>query len=114
MRNGVATLIPETWSLGETGIVRQKTLRDIWRDYDDSSQNAGRLRPRLDHRTARGVFWMFTGTDVYRMLVRERGWSYHKYQDWLADTLVHALLPSGRANPVRSRAVKRDSLPGHV
>jgi hypothetical protein len=32
------------------------------------------------------------GSDVYRMLVRERGWSSQKYQDWLADTLVRSLL----------------------
>jgi hypothetical protein len=56
---------------------------------------AGRLRPELDHAAARDVFWMFTGRDVYRMLVRERGWSSQKYQDWLADTLVRALLTSG-------------------
>jgi AcrR family transcriptional regulator len=55
-------------------------------------RDAGRLRPGLDHRTARDIFWMLTGGDVYRMLVRERGWSPQKYQDWLSDTLVHALL----------------------
>ena len=55
-------------------------------------RDAGRLRPRLSHKTARDIFWMFTGRDVYRMLVRERGWSPQKYQDWLADTLVHSLL----------------------
>src|SRR2546426_12784178 len=46
-------------------------------------RNAGRLRPGLSHKTARDIFWMFTGGDVYRMLVRERGWSPQKYQDWL-------------------------------
>ena len=35
---------------------------------------------------------MLTGGDVYRMLVRERKWSPQKYQDWLADTLLHSLL----------------------
>jgi AcrR family transcriptional regulator len=53
---------------------------------------AGSLRPDLDHTTARDVFWMLTGRDVYRMLVRERGWSSQKYQDWLADVLVRSLL----------------------
>jgi len=57
-----------------------------------SLREAGRLRPALDHGTARDIFWMFTGRDVYRMLVRERGWSPQKYQDWLADTLVQSLL----------------------
>jgi AcrR family transcriptional regulator len=79
-----------------------------------SLRDAGRLRSGLDHGTARDIFWMLTGRDVYRMLVSERGWSSQKYQDWLADTLVHSLLTSGRANPVRGRAAKRDSLPGHV
>lgn len=53
---------------------------------------ARRLRPELDHRTARDIFWMLTGRDVYRMLVRERGWSSQKYQDWLANALVRSLL----------------------
>jgi AcrR family transcriptional regulator len=74
-----------------------------------SLREAGRLRPGLDHGTARDIFWMLTGRDVYRMLTRERGWSSQKYQDWLADTLVQSLLTPGRTSPVRSRAVTRDS-----
>ncbi len=68
-----------------------------------SLREAGRLRPALDHESARDIFWTLTGRDVYRMLVRERGWSPQKYQDWLADTLVHSLLTPQRLNPVRSR-----------
>jgi len=64
-----------------------------------SLRDAGRLGPELDHATARDIFWKLTGGDVYRMLVRERGWSSQKYQDWLADTLVHSLLSLGR--PIR-------------
>jgi len=79
-----------------------------------SLRDAGRLRPGLNHGTARDIFWMLTGRDAYRMLVRERGWSSQKYQDWLAETLVHSLLTPGRASPVRSRAVKRDSTLGNV
>jgi hypothetical protein len=37
------------------------------------------------------------------MLVRERGWSSQKYQDWLADTLVSSLLTRERPNLVRKR-----------
>jgi hypothetical protein len=36
-------------------------------------RDAGRLRPGLSHQTARDIFWMLTGGDVYRMLVHERG-----------------------------------------
>src|SRR6266513_1137455 len=65
-------------------------------------RDAGRLRPGLNHKTARDIFWMLTGGDVYRMLVRERGWSPQKYQDWLAETLVLSLLSSGRATRSKS------------
>src|SRR5438128_3649560 len=68
-----------------------------------SLRDARRLRPELDHATARDIFWMLTGSDVYRMLVRERGWSSQKYQDWLADTLVHSLLTLGRPTSARRR-----------
>jgi AcrR family transcriptional regulator len=68
-----------------------------------SLRNAGRLQPGLDLGTARDIFWMLTGRDVYRMLVRERGWPSQKYQDWLADTLVHSLLARGRPNRIRTQ-----------
>ena len=57
-----------------------------------SLRAAGRLLPKLSARSARDIFWTLTGADIYRMLVRERGWSSQKYQDWLADTLVRSLL----------------------
>jgi AcrR family transcriptional regulator len=72
--------------------------------------DTGRLRPSLDHGTARDIFWMLTGRDVYRMFVRERGWSSQKYQDWLSDTLVRSLLTPGRPNPVGGPGEKRNSL----
>jgi AcrR family transcriptional regulator len=71
-----------------------------------SLRKAGRLRASLTHATARDIFWMLTGRDLYRMLVRERGWSPQKYQDWLADTLVHSLLTSRRLHKVRSRPAR--------
>jgi AcrR family transcriptional regulator len=57
-----------------------------------SLREAKRLHPGLNYRAARDILWTLTGSDVYRMLVRERGWSPQKYQDWLADTLVRSLL----------------------
>jgi AcrR family transcriptional regulator len=75
-----------------------------------SLRGAGRLRAELSHRSARDIFWMLTGRDVYRMLVCERGWSPQKYQDWLADTLVRSLLTPVRPGRVRSRAVKNGSM----
>jgi AcrR family transcriptional regulator len=73
---------------------------------------AGKLRPDLDRRTARDIFWMFTGRDVYRMLVRERGWSPQKYQDWLGEILVGSLLTSEGSNPIQNRAIQRGASQG--
>jgi AcrR family transcriptional regulator len=39
----------------------------------------------------RDVMWMYTGRDIYRMFVLERGWSSDKYEEWLARTLIQAL-----------------------
>jgi AcrR family transcriptional regulator len=55
-------------------------------------RESGKLRPGLTQQSARDIFWMLTGGDVYRMLVRERGWSPKRYQEWLGDALVELLL----------------------
>ena len=57
-----------------------------------SLREAKRLRPGLSYRAARDSLWSRTGSDGDLRLVRERGWSSRKYQDWLADTLVQSLL----------------------
>jgi hypothetical protein len=66
-------------------------------------RDSGRLRPGLSHQRARDIFWMLTGGDVYRILVRERGWPLQEYQDWLADTLVDQLLASDVGAPSSRR-----------
>ncbi|TIT02524.1 MAG: TetR/AcrR family transcriptional regulator [Mesorhizobium sp.] len=40
----------------------------------------------------RDILWMYTGRDVYRILVLERGWSSDEYESWLAETLIKALM----------------------
>lgn len=40
----------------------------------------------------RDILWAFTGRDLYRMLVVERGWSSDEYERWLAEWLIQALL----------------------
>jgi len=89
---GTGVVAPELAKLENQ---RERLRYQRQEDMITSLDEAGRLRPELDHVAARDVFWMFTGRDVYRMLVRERGWSSQKYQDWLADTLVRALLTPG-------------------
>jgi len=43
---------------------------------------------------ARDILWAFTGRDMYRMLVIERGWSSDEYEKWLANALMEALFGS--------------------
>jgi AcrR family transcriptional regulator len=47
---------------------------------------------RLGLARVRDILWMYTGRDVYRMLVLERGWSSDQYESWLAETLIRTLL----------------------
>jgi len=58
----------------------------------ESIARSGRLRPDLDAVTAGGVIWTMTGREIYRMLVADRGWTSDRYEAWLGDTLVNALL----------------------
>jgi AcrR family transcriptional regulator len=53
---------------------------------------SGRMRPGLAMADARRIMWMYTGREVYRMLVEVGGWSADKYQIWLAAALVDALV----------------------
>ena len=46
---------------------------------------------RLGLGRVRDILWMYTGRDVYRMLVLERGWSSDEYESWLAETLIRTL-----------------------
>jgi AcrR family transcriptional regulator len=46
----------------------------------------------LEFDEARRILWMYTSRDVYRMLVQEGGWTPQRYQEWLSDALVTALV----------------------
>ena len=46
----------------------------------------------LEFDEGRRILWMYTSRDVYRMLVQESGWTPDRYQEWLSDALVNALV----------------------
>lgn len=56
---------------------------------------AGRARRSLTVAEAQQVLWMYTGRDIYRMLVVDGGWTLDRYEAWLAGTLVEALVEPG-------------------
>lgn len=47
---------------------------------------------RLGLARVRDIMWMYTGRDIYRMLVLERAWSSDEYEEWLARTLIRELI----------------------
>jgi AcrR family transcriptional regulator len=65
---------------------------DLQADRARRIARKGTARPGLGLERVRDILWMFTGRDVYRMLVVERGWTSDAYERWLSGTLVRALL----------------------
>jgi len=70
----------------------------VRRLFAESKQKEG-----LDLEEARRILWMYTSRDVYRMLVQESGWSPERYQEWLAHTLVNALVAPRFAKTITKR-----------
>ncbi len=54
------------------------------------------LRPGLTVESATEILWALTSPEVYRLLVRERGWAPERYEDWLAEAAALQLLDEPR------------------
>ena len=50
------------------------------------------LAPGMSVNKARDILWVFTGRDIYRMLVIEQGWKPEAYEKWLAELLANTLI----------------------
>jgi hypothetical protein len=48
---------------------------------------------RLDPGDAADIIWATNAAELYQMLVRQRGWSPERYEQFLADTWRRLLLP---------------------
>jgi AcrR family transcriptional regulator len=73
---------------GDEGLTKIWTLwqqrhLDAMRRAVAALQARGGLRVGLAPDEAVDVLYALTGTDVYRALVRERGWSHDRYERWL-------------------------------
>jgi len=60
----------------------------------DGLQRAKLLRAGLSREAARDVLWSLTSRELYRMLVRERGWSGDQYEQWLKNVIRRELTGS--------------------
>jgi AcrR family transcriptional regulator len=57
-----------------------------------SLARSGALRPGLQERYAADIIHALASPEVYGLLVSDRGWSHHRYQEWLASALTAELL----------------------
>lgn len=54
---------------------------------------AGTMRAGLEERDAADIIHALMSPDLYRLLVKDRGWAPRRYERWLADVLISQLLP---------------------
>ncbi|HEX9036842.1 MAG TPA: helix-turn-helix domain-containing protein, partial [Ktedonobacterales bacterium] len=71
---------------------RQRHL-DAMRRAVSGLASRGGLRPGLTVEAAADALYALAGTEVYRALVLERGWSPTVYERWLFETACRELLP---------------------
>jgi len=106
----VARAIYESES-GDLGLLRSVSgfspaLRKIEQEFEQTRYRmqeerlrrlfaARRARTSINFEEARRIMWMYTSREVYRMLVTEGGWTPDRYQEWLSQTLVAALVEDG-------------------
>jgi AcrR family transcriptional regulator len=53
----------------------------------------GPLREGLDEKRAGEIVWALTSPELFNLFITELSWSREKYSQWLADILIHVLLP---------------------
>jgi len=79
-------------------------LAQLWAEWQAGHLNAmrrsvagliarGGLRADVTEEEAVDILYAVTGTEVYRALVRERGWTPQRYEEWLFRAAGKELLP---------------------
>lgn len=86
---GAAVLAPEFKELEEERERRRYTRQE---STIVQMGEEGVLAKGLTVTRARDILWAFTGRDLYRMFVVEKGWSSDEYEEWLAQILIKNIL----------------------
>ena len=66
--------------------------RDRMRDNAERLDSHGWLQPGVGVDLATDVLWTYTSHELYELLVVKSGWSVDDYGDFIADSLIAALL----------------------
>jgi AcrR family transcriptional regulator len=77
---------------------RQREWRRFKRQGVNIRQLAAQksLRAGISAAMARDILWALTGREPYRLLVIEKKWSSDRYEKWLGDLLIRALLGTAK------------------
>jgi AcrR family transcriptional regulator len=70
----------------------QTNFRDLLRPIVESLRSDGVLRPGLDVDEATDVLWALVHPDIWQLLVKQRGWSVDRYEQWCLDAVRTQLL----------------------
>lgn len=74
---------------------RRKGAEARRRDQTPIARHLKRTRalpPDLSQQQATDILWLYSSADVYRLLVHDSHWPPTRYEQWLTQTLRHALL----------------------
>ena len=82
---GADPLIAQVLNRGET--LRRESQREILHNW----LIRGVLKQELSARRAADILWALTGPDLYRLFVRELGWTKQSYARWLHDAVSQLL-----------------------
>jgi AcrR family transcriptional regulator len=102
--NGAASSDPEI-----AGVFRrqQQTRHDDQHRVAKSLARRHALRADLNAKEATDAMWTIASPQTHHNLVVERGWDPQKYERWLGDTLIGALLPPRGADPAQGGQVRQ-------
>ena len=86
---GASVLAPEFKELEKEREMRRYNRQEVTIKAVVKEQS---LAIGLSITKARDLLWAFTGRDLYRILVIEQSWTSDEYEEWLAQTLINALV----------------------
>jgi hypothetical protein len=87
IRSAAATDAEMTRLLSQTDHQRLERMRHNVRALD------GHLRPGVTQALAAEIMWTYSSPDLYDLLVLRRGWSIRRYGQFVAESMIAALLP---------------------
>jgi AcrR family transcriptional regulator len=101
---GQAELFEVVWQAAasepELAELEERASLGRWSDVRQVAQalsQLGALRGHLDVDAAADIIWALASPQMFRPLVRRRGWSAQRWQEWLVESLAVQLLKPPRA-----------------